>query len=437
MYRSSKVTALILALVLLFCTVSLSACQYLADPDAAIGGTSEKTGTNADTLTREQIDAMVRELVEEATAGADHNISITANGDASLYGASHALLSSVSIICRFSAMNGSASAKSGSGVIYRLDKEAGDAYIVTNYHVVYDRAANTANSISDQINVYLYGKKVTGGEMRATFIGGSMTYDLAVLKITDSDVLRKSQARAVKIADSDELCVLDRVIAIGDAEGLGISATPGFINMESEYVDILASDDVTPLEMRLMRIDASVNSGNSGGGLFNERGELVGIVNAKRSDTTIEGIGYAIPSNVVRNLTENILDHYNGQTDAQVHRPLLGMTVQTADSNAVYITDENDPMVGRTRIVETITVSEISRTGATYGKIKVGDRITALTLRTASGETVTKQITRLYQIIDTMFAARVGDTAVFSVVRGGVSTTVEVPITSSMIRLCD
>ncbi|MGN1097026.1 MAG: hypothetical protein ACI4QU_04225, partial [Christensenellales bacterium] len=89
---------------------------------------------------------------------------------------------------------------SGAGIIYKLNKTNGDAIILTNYHVVYYSTATTENHISDDIAVYLYGSEISDYKIEATYIGGSLNYDIAVLKVEGSEVLKASDAESVTIA---------------------------------------------------------------------------------------------------------------------------------------------------------------------------------------------------------------------------------------------
>lgn len=182
----------------------------------------------------------------------------------------------MSVVSIYAYTSGVASA-GGSGVIYQTNKNEGDAYIITNHHVAYDGY----DGIFENIYVYLYGLENENYEIKAEYIGGSMQYDLAVLKITNSDILRNSFAQEAEFANSDEVQILDPVVAVGNAQGEGISATAGTINVDSEYLTMITVDNSMRVNYRVMRTDAAINPGNSGGGLFNSRGELVGIVNAK------------------------------------------------------------------------------------------------------------------------------------------------------------
>lgn len=202
----------------------------------------------------------------------------------------------------------------GAGVIYQMsenDKLNGDCYIVTNYHVVYDSNSNNIDKdhISENIKVYLYGQINTEKEISATYIGGSMTYDIAILKVTNSNIIKNSNVVECEISTKD-IVVGQDVVAIGNPEGDGFSVTKGICSVDNESVDMTLSDGKTESSMRLIRIDAPVNPGNSGGGLFDSNGKLIGIVNAKLVDSQIDCVGYAIPKEVVSSVFNKVLELY-------------------------------------------------------------------------------------------------------------------------------
>ena len=322
-----KIISLLMVAVIAIGTLSMSSCYFLGDQLGSLGSLGGASG--GDTTIN-------------VTGGDNYDITVNSSESGDIIAASKALLSSVSIICKFSKFSGLTIGggnqkedyySAGSGVIYKLDKESGAAYIITNYHVVFDTEANTANHISSDISVYLYGQEYSNYVMKASYVGGSMLYDLAVLKIENSTVLMESSAIAADFADSDELSVLEKAIAIGNPEGNGLSATVGYINVDSEYIEMLASDSKTTMELRVIRTDAAVNHGNSGGGLYNARGELIGIVNAKMADDSIDNIGYAIPSNVARAIADNVIYYCDGSSRECVYRVLLGIQVKVGKAS--------------------------------------------------------------------------------------------------------
>lgn len=365
-----------------------------------------------------------------SSVGEGSTIVIEGEGNNISVASSKGLRSAVSIFCTFTSTvqqggwrPGSSTTEeefssAGSGVIYKLDKVAGDAFIITNYHVVYDSNSNTENGISDNISVYLYGSEIQGKEIEATYVGGSQYYDIAVLRVEDSQVLKESNAIAADIADSDDIVIGENAIAIGNAQGYGIAASMGVVSVDSEYIDMIAADEKTEISLRVIRVDTAVNPGNSGGGLYNGLGELIGIVNAKRIEDNVENIGYAIPSNVAVSIAENIIDYCYGEENERVMRAMLGITITTTDSESVY-----DSEKGTLTIKETVTVHEVSEGGLAYGAIEAGDVLVSAVF---NGRTY--EITRQHHVIDMMLDARVGDVVTMNVIRNGVETSVSFTI---------
>ena len=361
--------------------------------------------------------------------GDNYDITINAgNADNAL--AAKSLLSTVSIDCVFKSMSlypssfgGIVSEKigSGSGVIYKLDKEKGDAYIITNYHVVYYNRNNTSNGISNDITVYLYGQEDKAYAIPAKYVGGSMTYDLAVLKVEGSRVLAESNAIAAEFADSNNVAVLDKAVAVGNPEDFGISATLGYINVDSEYIEIEGADGTTEIEVRVMRIDTAVNSGNSGGGLYDASGRLIGIVNAKYADS--ENMGYAIPSNVVKYIADNILYYCDGKDNENVVRSQIGINV---DAKALYTVYDTE--TGKVHKREVVSITKVDSKSLANGKLKVGDVINSITI-----DGVTYEVNRMFVVSECLFNARVGSVVSINITRDGTEKTVDITITESVL----
>ena len=406
---------------------SLSSCMY-----TGIRGTS-------DYVTEDELDKILNSKLPggKPTVESGDNNYITIEGDGqNLAAAGKSLLSAVSIYASFEVLTSSffggtsveTAYSAGSGVIYKLDKTSGDAYVITNYHVVYNHQARTADKISDNINLYLYGME--GSEnyaIPATYVGGSMSYDLAVLKIENSAILMESNAIAAELADSNEVAVLDTAIAVGNPESDGISVTVGYVNVDSEYVPISFTTTAgsQSVNLRVMRIDTAVNSGNSGGGLYNSRGELIGIVNAKMTDS--ENIGYAIPSNIVKNIAENILYYCDGKSTKTPYKCMLGITLEASRSYTEYDTER-----GVVHKREEVMIKEVSSGAVADGYLAAGD-----ILLSASIDGTEYTINRLFTVIDAMLCARVGSEVMFTVKRDGETKTVTVPITDSALTACN
>ena len=209
----------------------------------------------------------------------------------------------------------STSISSGSGVIF-----SSDGYIVTNEHVI--------DGLVDESSIEV--KAYNGQVYPAKVIGYDTKTDLAVLKIDAEDLPYAS------FTDSSQLLLGQDVIAIGNPLGLGISCSNGIVSaLEKEIA-------INSVYMTVIQTNAAVNAGNSGGGLFDINGNLVGIVNAKKSsnftETSVEGMGYAIPSNTVSRIIEELIT--NGYVK---DRATLGIRVSTSSafstSEGVLVTE--------------------------------------------------------------------------------------------------
>ena len=214
----------------------------------------------------------------------------------------------------------------GSGVII-----SEDGYIFTNTHVV----QNTNN-----IMVRLFNNK----EYKATIVGEDVASDLTVIKI---DVEGLTPA---KFGLSDDLIVGQTVIAIGNPLGeLGGTVTSGIISAKDRELTINSQS------MTLLQFSAAVNPGNSGGGLFNLDGELVGVVNAKTSGSEVEGLGFAIPSTYALDIIAQLVE-----TGKVSGRPQLGVTiVEVQNMNEIYtfVNDEIYPFLDSTGLYIVDSVS--------------------------------------------------------------------------------
>lgn len=191
----------------------------------------------------------------------------------------------------------------GSGVIFSQD-----GYIVTNEHVI-DGLADEESIKVTLYNGQVYSAKVIGYDVRT---------DLAVIKIDENNLPFAS------FVDSTKLMVGQDVIAIGNPLGLGISCSNGIVSaLEKEIF-------INNLYMNVIQTNAAVNEGNSGGGLFDINGDLIGIVNAKKGSSmtsNVEGMGYAIPANTVVRIVNELIN--NGYVK---DRAALGIRVYTSSS---------------------------------------------------------------------------------------------------------
>lgn len=411
-----------LLLVCVSVSLSISTCSYVrslegSDDDDNMPTVDQSKGENPAQIT-------------------NNTIYIDASGDGDLsFATASALRSAVSVYCTFETTLSGTSFwnpmpttqtyySAGSGVIYSTE-DGGSAFIITNYHVVYDSSSNTKNHVSDKIYVYLYGLESEKYAIPATYVGGSANYDIAVLRVEQSNVLATAIASGavagVDVGESNLVAPGQTAIVIGNpsATGLGgLSVTQGIVSVDSEYITMSASDGSGDVSFRVIRTDAAVNAGNSGGGMYNDRGELIGIVNAKISSSKIENIGYAIPSSVARAIADNIIDYCYGTDCESVMRCLLGITVKT-DSLSTEYDVESGILTKR----ESVCVLEVSSGGMCDGILESGDVIRSITVCER-----TVEITRQYLLTDAMLDARVGDVVVLEIERGGEAMSVSITI---------
>ena len=384
-------------------------------------------GGSGDYVTRDEIENLIDDAIDDTLDGEvvienapTYDITIENNGNQNLVAAAKSVLSAVRVTANFKAsyIHSSTSKQysyGGAGVIYKLDKTSGDAYVITNYHVIYDSKSNTRNHVSDDINLYLYGQESSAYAIPAKYVGGSMTMDLAVLKVSGSAVLAASNAVAATVADSNEVSILDTAIAIGNPASGGLSATVGCINVDSEYIEITGADGMSTIELRLFRIDTAVNNGNSGGGLFNDRGELIGIVNAKMSSTTVDNIGYAIPSNIAKYVADNIIHYCDGTSFENPYKYKFGVTVESSELYTVY-----DEKTGKVHKREVVKVADISAGSIGSEVFKVGDIIKSITI-----DGVKYDINRSFILIDCMYNIYADSTVTVEVERDGQTAVLE------------
>ncbi len=201
----------------------------------------------------------------------------------------------------------------GSGVII-----SDDGYIITNNHVICDDSGST---VAENITVRL----TNGEEYKAVAIGNDVDSDIAVLKI-------EAQNLTFAVAgNSDNLAVGEEVVVVGNPLGeLGGTVTNGIVSATEREME------VNGVTMSLIQSNAAVNPGNSGGGMFNMKGELIGIVNAKSSGTGIEGLGFAIPINEALQINEQLLryGYVRGKT-------MIGVQFQDISNNNMFMSYYN------------------------------------------------------------------------------------------------
>ncbi len=311
----------------------------------------------------------------------------------------------------------------GSGVIYAINKN--DAYIMTNYHVIAlsSSTANGGYTPATKIYCYLYGRETITqdddgyqkGEsgIEATYIGGSAEYDLAVLRVTGEsfDIIKNSSAMAVTFANSDEVQVGENAIAIGNPSGGGMAVTSGVISQTSERVSVSIAGEYRTL--RCFRVDTAVNRGNSGGGLFDSKGNFLGIVNAKIESSYIDNIANAICSNNVKNVVENVIYNYTHDNDSGasvgVKKVSIGITYTASDKNNVYNEETFTNKITDTALIVEVTSGSL----AEQMGLKVDDKIVGMSVTRGDAEKTTRFDRTFEQLGDFVLTLREGDTIKF------------------------
>ena len=289
--------------------------------------------------------------------------------------------------------NGTASG-SGSGVVYRVDGKT--AYIITNAHVV---------SGATDVQVVFSNKE----SVNATIVGSDTYSDIAVLKLTaDFDMT------AIKCGDSSLLDQGETVLAIGSPLGIEYAGTvtQGIVSGIDRTVSVDLNDDgQEDWDMNVIQTDAAINPGNSGGALVNMAGELVGITSMKLSNTSVEGMGFALPINDVITSVEQIIE--NGK----VTRPQIGIS---GVSLSVYSSYKLRYYRIITDLTDGIYVSRVTSGGAaSKAGIQEGDIIVKF-----DG----KEVTTYKSFLTELYSKEPGDKVSVVVNRNGTEKTIEVTL---------
>ena len=279
----------------------------------------------------------------------------------------------------------------GSGAIV-----SAKGYIVTNNHVI---------SGAQQIQVTL-----SNGQMyTAQVVGTDTTTDLAVIKLDNPP----SDLKAVEFADSDKLSVGEDVMAIGNPLGYDDTATTGIVSALNRPVTV-TDDSGSDIVTNAVQIDAAINPGNSGGPTFNAAGQVIGINSSIASTATSSdsagsiGIGFAIPSNLVKRVANEIIK------DGKVKHVALGVTITTGTVEADGVTRAGAKVTAGTSGSAVVSGSPADKAG-----LKVGDVIVAY-----DGNAVSST----YSLLGYVRASALNDKVTLTIVRGGKTMDVEVTL---------
>lgn len=281
-------------------------------------------------------------------------------------------------------------AGTGSGVIYQATDN--EAYIVTNNHVV-EEAKDLKVKLS------------SGESVDATLIGTDALTDIAVLKISG-----QFNIKPITFADSSKIRTGDTVYAIGNPLGLELSGsvTEGIVSAKERTMDVKTSAGTS--SVKVIQTDAAINPGNSGGALINNQGQLIGINTLKISADTVEGIGFAIPSNDTKVIIDQLVK--NGK----VVRPFMGLALISVDAvPSSYLEELN---------VKTDNGALVASTDETAGKVfKEGDVITQIEDQDVKTDGDVRNY--IYQ------HNKAGDTVKFKIMRDGKEKDVSLKLRST------
>ncbi|MCQ2555903.1 MAG: S1C family serine protease [Clostridia bacterium] len=318
----------------------------------------------------------------------------------------------------------------GAGVIYRIDPDY--TYVVTNFHVLFNNDKTTSYSDSltykgfaNRIFVYQYGTNpknfITnstekglsgfysgpynfgGRAIECSYVGGTPYYDLAIIKLptASTESWTKDVVKTTKYEEGDV------VYAVGNPFGFGVSSTNGIISIASEHISFTGEN----YTHRVLRTSAAINGGNSGGGLFNAYGALVGIVNAKTNSSSVDNVGYAIPIDVVTKVVNNIMTNA-GKRGLQ--------TLNLTDTSIIdSYAKENASGVLETFETVAITKDVTSNSVEEQLGLQKNDVLVEMIVVRDNVET-TLEINHKSDFSEQLLNLRVGDYLYYKVKRGGV-----------------
>ena len=445
-------------------------------------GQNGKNGTDGKSLTIDDVYKWYRTNVNENATYEDflkylsenylnnnntsvHNINKSLQSTMKLYTEFIVGTTSTNMFGQTTSTTYNTSVYTGSAVIYSI-MDNDYTYIITNYHVVYLKSADaTRNSLTDKpsnfarhIYGYLYGSECEddvsksetkdengytqytygGNVVELEYVDGSVSCDVAVLRAKTAD-LKKVNENISAVTFADDYYVGETVYAIGNSAAFDLSVSSGIVSIDNQNIEL--DIDGTERTYRSLRFDAETYSGISGGGLFNSKGELIGLCNA--GATQYDSINYAVPVQVVKNAVENIVYYANDGKSATEGVMKFSCYAVFSSQNSRYVYDE---VSGYGNIVEDVIVSSVGENSQTVENqmgMKVGDVVKSVVVTRKTSEldgeqTVEKtivntyEITRAFQIDDLYVALRTGDVVQFTVEREvevtetveGVETTV-------------
>ena len=290
-----------------------------------------------------------------------------------------------------------ATASEGSGVIYK--NENGYAYIVTNYHVI---------AKSQELEVLL----ADGTREKAELVGSDQWTDLAVIRIANTNV-----STVAEFANSDEVEVGQTAIAIGSPLGseFATSVTQGIVSATNRSVATdVDGDGQEDWVVTAIQTDAAINPGNSGGALINSAGQLIGINSMKISKSSVEGMGFAIPSNEVAAIIKQL------ETNGKITRPALGISM-------VNLSSVNE------RVIEQLNLPKDVRNGVVIAEVMANGSAKAAGLQAYDVivEMDGQKIQGIQNLRKVLYSHKVGDKMEVTYYRNGQKQTTTISLTET------
>lgn len=370
-------------------TLTLVGCQTASNEGGESASSTQNGGET--TQVRVEVTSDITEAVdkvEEAVVSVINMQQQNTEGFNGLFGTSETLQEDDQL----------QTAGEGSGVIYKKDGDS--SYVVTNNHVIEG---------SDAIEVLLKD----GTKVEAELVGSDSWTDLAVLKIASENV-----TTVAEFGDSDILNVGEPAIAIGSPLGTNYasSVTSGIISAKNRSVPAdIDGDGAADWEMTAIQTDAAINPGNSGGALVNIAGQVIGINSMKISSDTVEGMGFAIPSNDVVEIIAEL------EANGEVIRPVLGISL--LDLSQISEQQQSAVLKLPDEVKSGVVVAQVeSGSAAEQGGLEQYDVIVGF-----NGEDITDTI----ELRQAIYSTNVDQEVEIEVYRDGELVTVNVTMTSS------
>ena len=277
--------------------------------------TQVQTESQTDTVTEKKEGQTTEALLNTATSS---NANIADIVDETMPAVVSITCMSVQEVQSFFGTQMQEAKSAGSGII--IDENDDELFIATNNHVV---------AGSEKLTVTFADENSVEGTIKGT----DSKLDLAVVSVKKADISDETKQK-IKIAtmgDSSSVRVGEMAIAIGNALGYGQSVTTGIISATERSIEGVTG--------KYIQTDAAINPGNSGGALLNAKGEIIGINSAKIQDTSVEGMGYAIPISDAKEILQSLMNRQTREQVAEAERGFLGITGRTVDEASAQLYD--------------------------------------------------------------------------------------------------